>query len=91
ENIVERIAEGSDVSISYLNKHIEKLDAEKNKILEEIAKQELKENKLNSMNLDIDYVLDNWCGFSLETKKKVAKEIIEEIILEDRTADFIFY
>lgn len=91
ENIVERIAEGSDVSISYLNKHIEKLDAEKRKILEEIAKQEVKENKLNSMNLDIDYVLDNWCEFSLETKKKVAKEIIEEIVLEDRTADFIFY
>lgn len=91
ENIIEHIAEGTDVSVAYLNKHIGKLDSEKNKILEDIAKQELKENKLNSMNFDIDYVLDNWHGFSLETKKAVAKEIIEEIILEGRTVDFIFY
>lgn len=90
-NIVEQLAEASNVSISYLNKHIEKLDDEKNKILEDIAKQELKESKLNSINFDIDYVLDNWHDFPLETKKKVAKEIIEEIILEDRTVDFIFY
>ena len=60
-------------------------------LLEDIAKQELRESKLNSINFDIDYVLDNWIGFPLETKKKVAKEIIEEIILEDRTVDFIFY
>ena len=39
-NIIEHIAEGSDISVSYLNKHIEKLDAERSKILEDIAKQD---------------------------------------------------
>ena len=90
-NIIESIAEGSDISVSYLNQHIDKLDREKNKILEEIAKQELKANKTNSLNLDIDYILNGWHDFTLETKKKIAKEVIQEIILEGRTADFIFY
>ena len=90
-NIIESIAEGSDISVSYLNQHIEKLDREKNKILEEIAKQELKANKTNSLNFDIDYILNGWHDFTLETKKKIAKEVIQEIVLEGRTADFIFY
>ena len=74
-----------------MNQHIEKLDSEKNKILEEIAKQELKANKASSLNFDIDYILTGWQDFTIETKKKIAKEVIQEIVLEGRTADFIFY
>ena len=90
-NIIKSVADGSEISTSYLNQYIEKLDDEKNKVLEEIAKQELKESKKNSLNLDIDYILNGWKEFNLETKKSIAKEIIQEIILEGRTADFIFY
>lgn len=90
-NIVESIAEGSGISIAYLNKHIEKLDSQKQKISEEIAKLELKESKKKTLNYDIDYVLNGWHSFPLETKKEIAKEVIQEIVLEGKNADFIFY
>ena len=89
-NLIEHFSEASDISILYLNTHIEKLDAEKCKIEEAITKQKFKDSIQNKCDTDIGYVINNWNEFSVATKKKVTKELIKEIILTDKTVDFIF-
>ena len=51
----------------------------------------MKANKIAQMNVDIDDVLLQWKNYDLETKKRIAKEVIEKIVLEGEEASIIFY
>ena len=91
ENIIDKIVSCSDVTVEYLNKKIEALDTEKKSILEEIARLELKINRANQLSIDVSDILNNWYGYNLETKKQIAKQVIEKIVLEGKKAEIIFY
>lgn len=91
ENIIEKIVRCSDVTVEYLNKKIEALDAEKKSILEEIAKLELKNNRANQLSIDVSDILNDWYSYDLETKKQIAKQVIDKIVLEGKKAEIIFY
>lgn len=90
-NLIEQISEGTDLAIQYLNKHIDSLDSKKQSLLDEITKLELKENKKAQIRIDINDVTTNWQNYDLETKKEIAKEVIEKIVLEGKTVRVIFY
>ena len=91
DNLVKQIADGSNVAVQYFNQHIEKLNTEEVSILDEITKLELKANKARQMRVDIDDVLKDWKTYEFETKKKIAKEVIEKIILEGETVSILFH
>jgi len=90
-NLVNAVANADDLAASYINRHIEKLDKEKKGIMEDIAKLELRESENTVPEFDIEYIFENWDKFSVEIKKMIAKELIRGIVLEDKTASFIFY
>ena len=91
QNLIEQLAESTQVTAGYINSHIEKLDAQKRELLDNIAQLEMKANKIAQMNVDIDDVLLQWQNYDLETKKRIAKEVIEKIVLEGEEASIIFY
>ena len=43
------------------------------------------------MGVNINNVLNGWDTYDLETKKKIAKEVVEKIILEGEEISIIFY
>lgn len=91
QNIITKIADCSDTTIKYLNEKIENLDKEKKEILNNITNLELKNNSLNKTNIDINDVLKDWYNYDLNTKKQIAKQIIENIILEGNKVEINFY
>lgn len=91
QNLIKQLAEGSQVTAGYINQHIEKLDEQKMELLDSIAKLELKAGKESQIGLDIKNILEDWQAYDIETKKKIAKEAIEKIVLEDTIVNIIFY
>lgn len=91
QNLIEQLAESTQVTAGYINSHIEKLDAQKRELLDNISQLEMKANKIAQMNVDIDDVLLQWKNYDLETKKRIAKEVIEKIVLEGEETSIIFY
>lgn len=69
--LVEAITQSDDIPIQYLNEKIKRLEEEKNFILREIG-----ENKISFQQKNFDFEF-----LSFEEKKKVAKEVIEKIMV----------
>ncbi len=90
-NLISGIAEGEALTIEYINHHIKSLDNKKKTLLEEIATLELKASRSDKSHLDIDNILRNWKNYNIELKKKIAKEVIELIVLEGNNVDIIFF
>ena len=89
--LINQLSEGSEITAQYLNKSIEELHNEKRGLVDKISKIQLHENKVNEIDVDIDNVLDNWGSFELEEKKNIAKNIIDKIVIEDRSISIKFY
>ena len=89
--LINQLSEGSEITAQYLNKSIEELHNEKRGLVDKISKIQLHENKVNEIDVDIDNVLDNWGSFELEKKKNIAKNIIDKIVIEDRSISIKFY
>ena len=90
-NLIERIADGEDITNKFLHQHIEKLSTERLNILNDISKLELRANKARAMKVNIDDVLDGWENYDIITRKKIAKEVIEYVVLADEEISIIFY
>lgn len=91
ENLLNGMAEGNAITIKYLNDKISELDAEKERLRNEILTLELKNNQRAKLSVNIDDIIDNWTDYDLETKKRIAKEVIEKIVISSDDVDIIFY
>ena len=90
-NMLDQMANGEDVTVKYINEFIKKLDFEKQNISEEIVKKELQESRKNNISFDIDGIINNWKDIDFDIKKKIARQLIEEIIIEGRNIEIIFF
>jgi len=92
DNLIKKVAGGEDITIQFLNEHIETLNTEKVYFLNEIVRLELRADKIKQqMKLNIDDVLNGWVTYDFDTKNKIAKEMIDEIVLEGENISIIFY
>ena len=91
ENLLKGIAEGNAITIKYLNDMIAELDEEKQRLQDEILTLELKNNQRVKLSVNIEDVINNWKDYDLETKKRIAKEVIEKIVISSDDVDIIFY
>ncbi len=82
QNLIDQLANGSTVVSKYINSNIEILDKEKAMLYDEITQLELKANKNYKIRTKVDSVLTDWYSYDIETKKKIAKELISKVILE---------
>lgn len=82
ENIMDSLSEGNEITIQYINQHIAKLDKNRQEILTKIAQFELKTQRTRQVSFNVDEILSNWENYSNYTKKQIAKEVIDEIIIE---------
>ena len=64
------------------NERLEKLDKEKNALLQEIQKLILENSKNISLN-DLFEKIDNWENLDLEEKKQVCKSVINKVYIKD--------
>lgn len=82
EKLVKCIAESTEITISYLNRQIEKLDAERRKITDSI-KSEQKHKKFQTNNI-IFKNLDNW------QKHQIAEAFISKILTGKDSLEIIW-
>lgn len=68
ENLLDNLAEANQITIKYINERLEKLDKEKNKLLQEIQKLTL-ENSRNVSLSDTFEKIEEWDDLDLEEKK----------------------
>ena len=90
-NLMVTLSEGTEVTAEYVNRYIKELDTEKRVLTEQIAELELKSSRLNDPSLDIDNILNNWHSYDIELKKKIAKDVIDVIILEGSNISINFF
>jgi len=90
-NLMAKVAGGEDITVQFLNEHIETLNTERVYFINEIVKLELKADRARQMKLNIDDVLNGWATYDFETKKRIAREVIDEIVLEGENISIIFY
>ena len=90
-NLMVTLSEGTEVTAEYINRYIKELDTEKRALTEQIAELELKSSRLNDPSLDIDNILNNWHSYDIELKKKIAKDVIDVIILEGSNISINFF
>ena len=91
ERLINQVANGSDITINYLNQALEKLHGNKKILIDKINDIQLKVNRGNEIDIDIDEVIDNWFDYEMDVKKAVSKKIIEKVILEGEEISIIFY
>lgn len=82
ENLISKIEEANQITMKYINERLEKLDKEKNALLQEIQKLILENSKNISLN-DMFEKIDNWGNLDLEEKKQVCKSVINKVYIKD--------
>jgi hypothetical protein len=86
ENLINQLAEGSNIAMKYVNERLSELDNKKNTLLEEMKKHTL----MNSKNLPTEEILnqaDNWNELSIEKKKIICGCFIENVYIKDDDID----
>jgi len=91
KNLINRVINSFEITTQYLNQAVEKLHGEKKILINKINEMQLKTNRSIEINIDVDSIINNWYGYDMETKKLIAKKIIEKIILEGEEIEIIFY
>ncbi len=81
--LLSAVSEGSSISIKYLNREIERLEICKQKLLEKINDKKEKSPKKTILQLNFE----NCC---FEEKKKIIKELIEKIIIQENHVKIIW-
>lgn len=83
DRLMSALAESDDLSMKYINRELARLEKERQELLDEYAKQQL---RLNRKTLD-RLVFQ---GLDFEQKKLVAAQFIKEVRLSGDTADVIW-
>jgi hypothetical protein len=91
EKTINHMINSSEITVDYLNRAIDKLDSEKKILTEKINDIQLKINRKNEINVDVDLIINNWPDYDMATKKSISKKVIEKIILEGEEINIIFY
>lgn len=82
ENLLDNLAEANQITIKYINERLEKLDKEKNKLLQEIQKLTL-ENSRNVSLSDTFEKIEKWDDLDLEEKKIICKSLIDKVRIKE--------
>ena len=86
------MADGNASVVKYLNKAIDDYEKEKQSLtlrLQEIYEKQTKKILLNQE--DIESIINNWDKMNFDSKKKIARNTIKQIVLtdEDINVEFI--
>lgn len=90
-NLISRAMESSELTTQYLNQKIEEQHKKRQSVVEQISKKQLKVNRAVETGVDIDSVINNWNGYDFNTKKAIAKKVIENVILEGEEITLILF
>ena len=91
ENLINQVINSSAITTQYLNQAVEKKHGEKKILIDKINDIQLKTNRTNETDIDVDSIIDNWSNYDLETKKSIAKKIVEKIIVDGEEVNIVFY
>lgn len=84
ERLLQALAEGSSVSVKYINKEIGKLEASKQKIMEENRKNDKKKH------IKTEVYRLRFSELSFEEKKNVAKELIDKVEVSEKEVNIVW-
>ena len=90
-NLMSALAKGNEITIEYINQSISRLDKEKNELLDELTNLQLKSQKEDKGQFDIDNILNEWDSYNTELKKRITKIIIDFIVVEGNNVDIKFF
>lgn len=89
DKLVESLMEANDVTMTYINKAITKLDAQKKEITNKIIG--LENTKSSTANISIQDYIDSWDELSIEKKKEFVRSYVNEIrIFKDNNIEIDF-
>jgi len=93
KKIIDQMINGSEITVDYLNRAIDKLDGEKKTLTDQMSNIQLKINKKSEIDIDInmDLIINNWPDYDMAAKKSISKKIIEKVILEGEEINIIFF
>lgn len=84
ENLINQMAEGSDITTSYINKKINELDNRKQEL---IGKMKNKSSNSNVEKESVFQMVEDWNNLSIEDKKLVCSYYIDKIKIKDNTIE----
>jgi DNA invertase Pin-like site-specific DNA recombinase len=90
ENLVNSLAAGTETAMKFINEAIEKFGAERDELNSQILRLQLQGAK-KAEQFSTSEIINDWESYETETKKKVAKSIIQEIKVNGYEVDVIFY
>lgn len=91
DSYVKQIPQANSVLINLINAEVEKLNAEKMKLLEELNRLNVQENAPLYGGYDIDKVIEEWPTMDMTERKNVAKVFIKQITTTDDEIKVIFF
>ena len=77
--------------IDLINGQVERLNADKMKLLDELSRLTIQEKTPEFNGYDIDKVIAEWANMGMEERKSVAKVFIKEITVSDEEINVVFY
>lgn len=89
DNLLNQISEANNITMKYINEKITSLDTKRNKLLEEIKKSTIKNNKTISVSDTLEKLKD-WEGYDIVTKKSLCKNMITRINIKDDDIEVIW-
>ena len=89
QNLVEQVAQGSQIVAGYLNERIAELDKKKHEVLRKMQEQK-SQGFTRSKMLDFLKMPQEWQGMEREQKKEIAKLFIDKINMYDERVEIAF-
>ena len=77
--------------IDLINGQVERLNADKMKLLDELSRLTIQEKTPEFNGYDIDKVIAEWANMDMDERKSVAKVFIKEITVSDEEINVVFY
>ncbi|MDR1674801.1 MAG: recombinase family protein, partial [Oscillospiraceae bacterium] len=90
ENLIESLADGTEMSMKFINEAIDKFGEEREKISSELLQIGLREAKKEDQFTTAQIITD-WKNYDTDAKRKVAGNMIQEIKVNGYDVDIVFY
>ena len=87
DNLIEQVVEGTAIA-KHIDSAVEKLEVKLRELDTEISQHEARQSRVNTV-VDVDDVMRNWSGYSIERKNKIATIFVERILVNGLDVEII--
>jgi vacuolar-type H+-ATPase subunit I/STV1 len=87
DGLIEQVVEGTAIA-KHLDSAVKKLEVRMGELESEISQYEARQSRVNTV-VDVDDVIRNWGGYSIERKNKIATIFVDRILVNGLDVEII--